>query len=71
MNSEKNSISPFLWQGKALLTVREVELLVGLKRPTIYREMSAGRFPRPVHATGRARRWRADAVFDWVDSRPT
>ena len=65
-----NSISPFLWQGKALLNIREVEEIVALKRPTIYREMAKDNFPRPVHATGRARRWRAREIFDWVDSRP-
>lgn len=51
-----------------LLPVREVERMIGLGRSSIYRNMAAGIFPKPVSLGTGAVRWRYDEVKAWVDS---
>ena len=53
-----------------LITRREVERLVGLARPTIYRMLKSGRFPRPVRIGSTAVRWRLSEVVAWVEGLP-
>ena len=53
-----------------LLKVAEVSDLVKLARPTIYRMMAAGKFPRPVKLGARAVRWRRADVETWIEERP-
>ena len=53
-----------------LLKSEEVSELVKLSRPTIYKMMSAGRFPRPVKIGSRAVRWRRADVEAWIEERP-
>jgi len=53
-----------------LLRLRDVLAIVPLSRSTIYLEIAAGRFPRPVALSRRARGWRTGDVNDWVLARP-
>lgn len=53
-----------------LLTRPEVERITSLSRASIYRLMAEGAFPRPIRVGGRAVRWRASELADWLDSRP-
>ena len=50
-----------------LLTVSEVCRRVGLSRPSIYRLLASGRFPRPTYPARRAPRWRSDEVADFIE----
>jgi len=51
------------------LTIKEVMVLTGLGRQTIYDAMKAGNFPEPVRPTGsRAVRWNKSAVDDHMKS---
>jgi prophage regulatory protein len=52
------------------LRLKEVETIIGLRRSTIYKLMSAGAFPRPVKLTGKAVAWPESAITDWCASRP-
>ena len=51
-----------------LLTVDEVSELVKLKRATIYKFVAAGRFPKPLVIGPKARRWKREAIEEWVAS---
>ena len=48
-----------------LLNIKAVCELVSLSRPTIYRQVVAGKFPQPVKI-GRASRWHMDQVAAWI-----
>jgi prophage regulatory protein len=52
-----------------LLRLPQVMALVGLAEPTLYAEMNAGRFPRPVKITRRASAWREDDLIAWLATR--
>lgn len=52
----------------ALLTVETVAELIGCKPDTLRKWVGVGRFPQPLHM-GRAIRWRAAVVNDWMRSR--
>ena len=51
-----------------LLPVAEVCRRVGLSRPSIYRAMAAGHFPKPTYPAPRAPRWRSDEIAAYIDS---
>ena len=54
-----------------LLRLKEVEILTGLKRSTIYALMrDGGGMPRPVRLTARAVGWNERDILDWCASRP-
>ena len=53
-----------------LLNVRQVCAICGLSRATVYRLAGRGEFPRSVHVTSKAVRWRARDVRAWIESRP-
>lgn len=45
----------------------QVEDLCGLSRATIYRQIRAGAFPRPVKIGRRAVGWKGDSLSAWQD----
>ena len=51
-----------------LLTVNEVGRRVGLSRPSIYRAIDRGTFPKPCYPAPRAPRWRSDEIAEWIDA---
>ena len=53
-----------------LLRVQDVAELVGLAKPTIYKRLAAGDFPRPIKVSPGASRWPLGEVLAWIDSRP-
>ncbi len=55
--------------GRRMLTMKEVETRTGLKRPTIYRYVAAGKFPKQIQVGAAAVRWCEADVNDWLDSR--
>ncbi|MDE0357673.1 MAG: helix-turn-helix domain-containing protein [Gammaproteobacteria bacterium] len=54
----------------SLLSYAEVSRLVGLSTRSIRRLIDSGSFPQPLDLGGRVRKFRADEVEAWIDSRP-
>ena len=52
-----------------LLKLEQVKELTALSRPSIYRLMAAGKFPRLLKVTARASRWREDQIREWIEQR--
>jgi prophage regulatory protein len=52
-----------------LLGLREVLNIVKVSKATIYREISADRFPSPIKLFGSRVCWRESEVFDFVNRR--
>ena len=50
-----------------LLKLPEVMRRVGLSRPTVYKRMAQGQFPRPIYPAKRAPRWRSDEIAAWIE----
>ena len=53
-----------------LLRLDEVTRLCGVSKSFVYREMAAGRFPRPLRVGRRAARWKLSEILAWIESRP-
>ena len=48
----------------------EVERVTGLSKPTLYRMIASGAFPRPVKLGVRSVGWRASEIERWIEGRP-
>lgn len=53
-----------------LLNIIDVAQLTGLSKPTIYRQMNDGDFPRPLRLSKSRVAWRLVDLLNWVASRP-
>jgi prophage regulatory protein len=51
-----------------LLRRKEVELIAGISRSSIYRLIKAGKFPRPVSLGTGAVRWKKSSIIEWQQS---
>lgn len=51
-----------------LITIKEVQNLVGFKKDYIYRQIKKGAFPKQINFGGRSVRWRLSEVQNWIDS---
>ncbi len=49
----------------ALLDVTQVAAMAGLHRATVFKLVSAGKFPRPIKL-GRSTRWVKDELLAWI-----
>ncbi|CAI8177081.1 MAG: Uncharacterised protein [Marinobacterium sp. xm-d-530] len=52
-----------------LLRASEVTALVGLSRPTIYRQMAEGKFPKSISLGGRIVAWDSSDIEQWIADR--
>ena len=53
-----------------LIRMRELQTLVGMRRSTIHRLISEGRFPEPIHPlANRLAAWRSTDVQAWIRDR--
>ena len=52
-----------------MLPISSVTDRVGLSRPSIYRLMGEGRFPRPFKVGIRGVRWRSLEIEEWLATR--
>ncbi|MBX3412777.1 MAG: helix-turn-helix domain-containing protein [Pirellulales bacterium] len=50
-----------------LISADELATILGTSKRTVWRLLSAGLLPRPVHL-GKSTRWRLDEVHRWIDS---
>lgn len=53
-----------------LLRRREVEVITGLSRSSIYRLQEEGTFPRAVRVGRAGVRWKESDIRTWLESRP-
>ena len=51
----------------AFYRLRDVMRICALSRSTIYRRVSEGRFPAPIHLGGRASAWPSTELQAWID----
>lgn len=52
-----------------LIKIKEVMKVTCLARPTIYKYISKGSFPKPVSLGGRAVAWVAEEIDEWIEGR--
>lgn len=52
-----------------LMKIKDVMQATSLARPTIYKYIGKGTFPKPVPLGGRAVAWVADEIEDWIMQR--
>lgn len=52
-----------------LIKIKEVMSITSLARPTIYKYIKNGTFPRPVSLGGRAVAWVREEVEEWIEQR--
>jgi prophage regulatory protein len=52
-----------------LIRMRELVKIVGLTKSSLYREIAAGRFPKPVRLTENCVAWDSRLVTAWMESR--
>jgi len=52
-----------------LIKIKAVMKVTCLARPTIYKYISKGSFPKPVSLGGRAVAWVAEEIDEWIESR--
>lgn len=55
--------------GDPLVDIKEVATMIRLCPSSIYREMAAGRFPRPKKLSSRKRMWHRSTILEWLASR--
>ena len=48
-----------------LIDAAEVSRMLAISTRTIWRLLSAGRFPKPIRI-GRSVRWKRDTLVDWI-----
>lgn len=53
---------------ECLIRIKEVCLLVGVSRSTIYRMVDEGSFPKPLDLGERFKAWQKKTVIDWINS---
>ena len=53
-----------------LIRLTEVVAQTGMSKPSVYRQLQAGTFPRPVKLGPRAVAWRQEDIENWIQSRP-
>ena len=56
-------------QEKRVLRIKEVEKIVGLKRPTIYILMNKGNFPQNFKLGDRSVGWNSLEIDRWIENR--
>lgn len=54
---------------KTCLRMPQVEAITGRKKPTIYADIAAGKFPRPIKIGARAVAWISTDIEKWLDER--
>jgi len=50
-----------------LISAEELATILGMSKRTVWRLLSAGRLPPPVHL-GKSTRWRLNDIHRWVES---
>ena len=56
-------------QAVRIIRMRELQTIVGLSRPRIYKLQAEGRFPHNIKLGDRAVGWLAQDVYQWIEER--
>lgn len=54
----------------SLISIKEVMIITGLSKTTIYSMVKKGEFPRPKRPTPRRVRWKITDVEKWINKLP-
>ena len=54
---------------KTILRIQQVETKSGYKRPTIYKKIKAGEFPKQISLGARAVGWLESEIDEWIEER--
>ena len=54
-------------ENRRILRIAQVEEFSGYKRPTIYKKIKEGSFPRQISLGARAVGWTLQSLIDWQD----
>lgn len=52
-----------------LLRLKEVVLILGMKRSWILKKVKEGHFPKPIKLSERAIAWRESEILQWIEQR--
>lgn len=61
--------TPNIISDDRLLRLPEVEQIIQLKKPTIYRLAREGKFPKPLKIGDRASRWSFNELMQWIQEK--
>ncbi|MYC29322.1 MAG: AlpA family transcriptional regulator [Chloroflexi bacterium] len=50
-----------------LLTLKDVMAITQLSKPSLYRQIQEGSFPKPLKIGRRSSRWRASDIDHWLE----
>jgi prophage regulatory protein len=56
-------------QGRRILRLPEVQNRTGKSRSSVYEDVEAGTFPKPIPLGKRAVGWIEDEIDSWIDTR--
>ena len=56
---------------KIVFNIFDVSEFTGISKPTIYRLMKSGDFPRPMQLSTNRVAWRKSDVMNWLSDLPT
>jgi len=54
----------------AVVRMRQLIVMLGLSRSSIYRFISLGQFPAPIRLGDKAVGWRVNEIEEWLNARP-
>ena len=54
---------------KATAKLPAIQGCLGISKPTLWRWVKAGKFPKPVKLSAKTSAWRAEDVRAWMDER--
>jgi prophage regulatory protein len=57
-------------KSRRLISAKEVEQKIGLRRTALYQRIARGEFPAPVRLSERCSRWIEGEVDDWIAKLP-
>jgi prophage regulatory protein len=57
-------------KSRRLISAREVEQKIGLRRTALYERIAKGEFPKPVRVSDRCSRWVEQEIDAWIAALP-
>lgn len=52
-----------------LVRIKELKKMIGLSHSSIYRHMSNGNFPKPIHLSERSVAWKPSVIDGWIKTK--
>ena len=64
LSTDKLAVKP----PECLIRIKEVCLLMGVSRSTIYKMMNEGSFPKPLDLGSRFKAWQKQTIVNWINA---